>query len=125
MRNAAYAVLLTTATVAYGEETFLSHFEYGQMLYTDPRGVPCASCHGMKGEGGTIARYTESVKKKKIVHNVVAPEIRKLDFKRFYRPFTPQGHTRRSLMPRYHLTEKEVRTIYDYIQAVNHTKDQP
>jgi len=102
-------------TLGVGDDTFMSHFEYGQMLYEKPRGVACAACHGKYGEGGTIARYKDENGK---AYALKAPAIATLDFTRFYRPFTPQGHSRKDIMPVYHLTRQEVRAIYDYLRDV-------
>ena len=41
-------------------EDFISEFEYGQMLYRDPRGVGCVPCHGETGEGKMIVSYRNS-----------------------------------------------------------------
>ncbi|MBL0722011.1 MAG: hypothetical protein JJV88_05470 [Sulfurovum sp.] len=30
-----------------GESDFITDLEYGEMLYNNPRGVSCASCHGI------------------------------------------------------------------------------
>ena len=43
----------------WGEEDFISHYEYGEMLYSNPRGVSCAQCHGESGEGTTIVEYRD------------------------------------------------------------------
>jgi mono/diheme cytochrome c family protein len=98
------------------KEDFISHFEYGQMLYNNPRGVSCAACHGKLGEGSVIARYKDE---KGQTHLLRAPDIRTLRFERFYYPFTPEGHSRKDIMPQYYLTKKEIRTIYDYIVSIN------
>jgi len=105
---------------AIGAEDFISHFEYGQMLYENPRGVACEKCHGHKGEGGVISRYKDSNGKIRLLR---APAIYTLTFSQFYRPFTSEGHRRKDLMPTYHLTREEVRAIYDYLKTVNQSEE--
>jgi mono/diheme cytochrome c family protein len=102
--------------LAAGGEDFISYFEYGGMLYENPRGVTCKKCHGTRGEGKEIARYKDAKGRVRILR---APAIAKLDFVRFYRPFTSQGHKRTDVMPTYFLTKKEIRAIYDYLRTVN------
>ena len=36
-------------------ESFISDYEYGQMLFKNPRGIGCNKCHGENGEGSLIA----------------------------------------------------------------------
>jgi mono/diheme cytochrome c family protein len=105
--------------ILLGGEEFISYYEYGEMLYKNPRGVACAACHGDRGEGKKIARYREEDGKKKTLE---APEIRNVSFERFRLPFTPQGHSRKDIMPAYFLTDEEIRAIYDYIRTVNGNK---
>jgi len=93
-------------------EDFISEFEYGQMLYKDPRGVSCASCHGKVGDGSFIASFIDNDGKKQ---DFFAPDIRKLSLKEFKKAVSAGG----KLMPRYYLTNKESEAIYKYIQVVN------
>ena len=93
-------------------EDFISEFEYGQMLYKDPRGVSCASCHGKVGDGSYIASYVDKDGKK---HDFYAPDIRKLSLAEFKQAVSAGG----KLMPKYYLTNKESEAIYKYIQVVN------
>ena len=47
-------------------EDFISHYEYGEMLYNNPRGVSCSQCHGHNGEGEVIVQYQDEEGKKVI-----------------------------------------------------------
>ena len=93
-------------------EDFISEFEYGQMLYRDPRGVSCVPCHGETGEGKRIASYKNS-KGVKIV--LRGPDIRTATLSKISES-VKQGT---GLMPRYFLTDKEIKTIHAYLQKVN------
>ena len=48
-------------------EDFISHDEYGQMLYNNPRGVSCSQCHGDNGEGCVIVSFKDVDGKKKVI----------------------------------------------------------
>ena len=93
-------------------EDFMSEFEYGQMLYRDPRGVSCVPCHGETGEGREIVSYKNS---KGETVMISGPDIRSSTLTQI-RDNVQQG---KGIMPKYFLTDKEIRTIYAYLQKVN------
>ena len=93
-------------------EDFISEYEYGQMLYKDPRGVSCASCHGTVGESTFIASFKNE---DNTTRDFYSPDIRKLDLKSFKKALDRGGR----IMPKYYLTDKEVEAIYKYIKSVN------
>jgi len=93
-------------------EDFISEFEYGQMLYQNPRGVSCSKCHGKLGEGEFIASFKDSNGE---IREFYGPDIRDLDIKTFKKALKSGGN----LMPRYYLTQKELEAIYKYIKEVN------
>jgi len=95
-------------------EDFISHYEYGQMLYNNPRGVSCAKCHGSKGEGEVIASYTEGEHNETKV-DITSPDITKVSLDTMIKALNSQH----KIMPRYYLTNDEIQTIYDYIQKTN------
>lgn len=86
---------------------FITPLEYGEMLYINPRGIPCASCHGIKGEGKEIAHYRANNQAKVLK----APQINNMDFKNFLETFNKPLQ----VMPRYHLTQDEILAIYNYL----------
>ena len=95
----------------WGQEDFISHYEYGEMLYSNPRGVSCAECHGDSGEGRIIVEYRDIHGKQALKGS----DIRKntLD------DMIQSVNTYHKIMPRYYLTDEEVKAIYDYIQKKN------
>jgi hypothetical protein len=103
------ALLLTN--FAFGEE-FISEFEYGQMFYENPRGVSCAKCHGKLGKGEYIGEFKDD---DGILHKFEGSDITALDFKTFSKAIAKGGR----IMPRYYLTPKEIKAIYEYIKIVN------
>jgi len=93
------------------QEDFISHYEYGQMLYNNPRGVSCAQCHGESGEGKVIVEFRDihgrqALKGPDIRLNGLAKMIASVNS---YHP----------VMPRYYLTDEEIKAIYDYLQKRN------
>jgi len=101
--------------LANGED-FISEFEYGQMFYNNPRGVSCAKCHGKLGDGEFIASFIDE---KNVTHKFSGPDIRKMQFEKFSKAVAKGG----AIMPRYYLTQKEIKAIYEYIKIVNMPPD--
>jgi len=93
--------------VARGED-FISQFEYGQMLYQNPRGVSCVPCHGDRGEGALIARYRENGK----TVELKGPDIRQATLRQIKEAVS----TGPGVMPRYFLTDTEIKALYAYIR---------
>jgi len=93
-------------------EDFMSHFEYGQMLYNNPRGVSCALCHGDKGQGDTIAKYQED---NNSITAIEGSNITKVSFQDLKRSL----NATHKIMPKYYLTEEEIKAIYDFLQKIN------
>ncbi len=101
--------------VLWGQEDFMSDYEYGQMLYDNPRGVSCSRCHGLKGEGKVIVSYLDEQKQR---HKIVSPDIRNTSLQTMLKTVS-QNHP---IMPRYYLTLEEVRAIHTYLQSINGIK---
>lgn len=104
-------LLILLPLLLCGEEGFISHYEYGEMLYENPRGVSCAQCHGASGEGRIIVKYkdaegVQALRGADIRHDDLATMITAV---RAYH----------KVMPRYYLTNKEVEAIYDYLSIKN------
>jgi len=95
----------------WGEEGFISHYEYGQMLYNNPRGVSCAQCHGASGEGKVIVRYQENSGERVLK----GADIRQKTLEEMI----VSVNSYHKVMPRYYLTDDEVKAIYDYLQKKN------
>jgi mono/diheme cytochrome c family protein len=90
-------------------EDFISHYEYGQMLYNNPRGVSCKKCHGKAGKGGIISSYKNSEGK---LETITAPNITNISLPDMIKAL----NSTHKIMPKYYLTNQEIKTIYDYIQ---------
>jgi len=92
-------------------ESFITDYEYGEMLYNNPRGVSCAECHGTSGEGKTIIQYQDIHGKQAIK----GADIRQSSLQEMINSVS----TYHKVMPHYYLTDEEVKAIYDYIQKKN------
>ena len=93
------------------EESFISDYEYGKMLYDNPRGVGCKKCHGKVGEGKIIVSYKDKEK----IYTINGADIRKTSLK----DMISSINSRHKVMPRYYLTNEEVKAIFDYLKVKN------
>ncbi len=104
-------LLLLLPLLLGASEDFISHYEYGEMLYNNPRGVSCSQCHGKSGEGKTIVEFRDihgkqALKGSDIRKDSLSVMINSVD-------------SYHKIMPRYYLTNEEVEAIYDYLQVKN------
>lgn len=109
-----YILGLFLFVVGANGEDFITPFEYGKMLYQNPRGIGCNRCHGIKGKGKVIAYYKDGNKSKKLV----APPIFNLPKKVFLNSLSKKS----KVMPTYFLTNDEMKSLYFYINEVNKPK---
>ena len=93
------------------EESFITDYEYGEMLYANPRGVSCIQCHGVSGEGKVIVSYKSTQGKK----TLKGADIRKKTLDEMIHA----SNAYHEVMPRYYLTDNEVEAIYEYLQEKN------
>ncbi len=105
------AMLWLLPLLLWSEESFISHYEYGQMLYENPRGVSCKQCHGESGEGKIIVSYKD-VDGQKVLKG---KDIRNSSLQSMIKAV----NSYHQVMPRYYLTDEEVKAIYDYLREKN------
>ena len=116
-------LLLCFPLLLFGEASFITQMEYASLLYKNPRGIGCERCHGLKGEGKLIARYKVTKKLKegerivtlKIPKEFRAPPSNHLSYEAFHEALSEK----RKGMPKYYLTEGEIKALYFYLQQVN------
>ena len=99
-----YIFTLFTPFFLFASSNFITPIEYSAQLYKNPRGIGCQKCHGDNGEGKLIAKYEYKGKKKRFV----APQINNINFIEFYKALNERKNT----MPRYFLTDKEIKALY-------------
>lgn len=103
-------------------EDFMSTYEYGQMLYNNPRGISCAKCHGEKGEGKYIGQYYKKDKKQKriILQEIHGARINNKTFAQI-KASVLKKRKNHDIMPDYSLTDKEIKAIYEYLKKIKNS----
>lgn len=96
------------------DNSFITKFEYGLMLYQNPRGIGCNKCHADDAKGSFIALYKDS---KGNVHKVTAPDITTISKEKFYEVLK-STKSNSLIMPTYFLTNDELDSIYFFIKNV-------
>ena len=89
------------------DSSFITDKEYASQLYHSPRGIACHKCHGEKGEGKVIATYKHKGEKMRFA----PPAINALTAEGFQAAMKE----RQKGMPRYFLTDEEIRMLYLYL----------
>ena len=103
--------LLLPSSFVLAQEDFITHYEYGEMLFANPRGVSCSQCHGISGEGTTIVEYRD-IHGKQVLKG---SDIRKESLESMIHSVNAYH----KVMPRYYLTDEEVKAMYDYLKIKN------
>ncbi len=93
-------------------EDFISHYEYGEMLFNNPRGVSCSQCHAKDGAGTVIVKFRDEEGKQAVIKG---SDIRRDTLQSMIKSV----NSYHEIMPRYYLTDEEVEAIYDYLQEKN------
>lgn len=91
--------------------SFITKYEYGEMLYENPRGIGCNKCHGEKGEGKLIATYKDSKGHEKQLYG---PKISNVTWEQFKETLSKKEN-KSLVMPTYFLTNEELVSIHYYI----------
>jgi len=110
-----YILFLILPIILFSSSSFITPLEYASQLYKNPRGIGCGKCHGEHGEGMVIAEYMHKNKKK----TFSAPAINTIGFKEFYKVL----NKRNKGMPRYFLTNGEIKALYLYLHQNDKKKE--
>ena len=95
--------------------SFITNYEYGQMLYSNPRGIGCVRCHGDNGVGGVIATYKDKEKDgQTVTKTITAPDISQKTIDEFKKVLNVKK-SESLVMPTYFLTNEEIESIHYYI----------
>ena len=98
---------------------FITNYEYGKMLYNNPRGISCAKCHGEKGEGKVIASFINSKKQEVVIKtssfkNLTFEKLKNILYKK--KKFFKKKLKFFNIMPKYnYLTDNEIKAILLYL----------
>lgn len=100
------------------DSSFITKFEYGAMLYNNPRGIGCNKCHGNNGKGMLIASYKERDKKTNqlLLKSIIVPSVNKLTLDNFRKKIMKKNKS--LIMPTYFLTDEELSSIHFYITTL-------
>ncbi len=112
--------------------SFITKYEYGKMLYNNPRGIGCNSCHGNDARGRKMVDFKQEVRDKRIYNcSLVVPDIKNIDYQTFSAKINSKKNPNlkfekeqvcekliyyANVMPTYFLVEDEIDAIYYYIQ---------
>jgi hypothetical protein len=113
--------------------SFITKFEYGKMLYNNPRGIGCNSCHGDNARGKKIIDFKQEHDKK--IYNCVltVPNIKDIDYETFSAKVNSKKNPNKkfekeevcekliyyaNVMPTYFLVEEEIEAIFAYIKNI-------
>ncbi len=96
-------------------EDFITKDEYASQLYNNPRGISCALCHNIDGTSKLIAKYSH----KNIPKELKTSQINTLNYEDFHKAL----NSRILGMPRYFLTDNEIRLLYYYLQKQKKEND--
>lgn len=118
-----FIFIFFTFLYAKNEDWFITNYEYGKMLYNNPRGISCAKCHGKKGEGKIITSFINSKNQKVIIKT---SPFKDLTFKKLKsalykeKRFFKQKPKFFNIMPKYdYLTDNEIKAILLYLRRKN------
>nr|WP_258238929.1 cytochrome C oxidase subunit III [Arcobacter sp. CECT 8985] len=96
------------------DNSFITKYEYGAMLYKNPRGIGCNKCHGNGKNEIILAKYRN---KKGELKYIKVPPISKVSFEDF-KAKLKSDKTESLIMPTYFLTDNELDSLYFYIQKL-------
>ena len=127
-----YLLLFTTFLFGQNgfDNSFITQYEYGKMLYENPRGISCSKCHGLDAKGMIIETFKHTKNKKEYICSLVSPDITKITFEEFKVVMDPTLEKKKkkfeedqicekltygNSMPTYFLTPEELSSIHFYI----------
>lgn len=115
-------------------ESFITRYEYGKMLYNNPRGISCAKCHGDNAKGTIISKFKHVVKEKSYNCQIRTKDMTTISLEKFILILNPDNLIEKPVfdttdlcskmiygntMPKYFLTQDELESIHYYITHIN------
>ena len=113
--------------------SFITKYEYGKMLFNNPRGIGCNSCHGSNAKGQKIMDFKQVHDKKVYNCSLITPNIKDIDYETFSVKVNSKKNPNKkfekdqvcekliyyaNVMPTYFLVEEEIEAIYHYIKNI-------
>lgn len=120
------------------ENFFITKFEYGKMLYTNPRGISCEKCHGKAAKGKLISKFVHINKKIKYNCVIESQDITNIKYDDFIAKLDSTVKIKKKIfdktqvceklvygntMPKYFLTKSEMDSIYYYITHIGNNNE--
>ncbi|MCF6331306.1 MAG: cytochrome c [Sulfurimonas sp.] len=105
-----FIILLFLPFFIYAKTSFITQMEYSSQLYKNPRGIGCNKCHGEDGKGKLIAKYLH----KQMNKEFNGPPINSIN----YDDFEKALNISKRGMPRYYLTQSEIKALFFYLQEI-------
>ncbi|QKF59027.1 c-type cytochrome [Aliarcobacter lanthieri] len=111
--------------------SFITKYEYGKMLYMNPRGIGCNNCHGDDARGKKIVDFRHTQNDEEYICSLVAPDIKYIEYNSFSKKVNSKKNEnlkfekdqvcdkliyKANVMPTYFMVEEEIEAIYYYIQ---------
>ncbi|MEA3499282.1 MAG: c-type cytochrome [Campylobacterota bacterium] len=116
------------------DNSFITQYEYGKMLYNSPRGISCVKCHGEKAKGKVISTFKHIRNKKEYTCSIKSTDITNISYNEFQAVLDPKLEkpkkkftkeqvceklTYGNSMPTYFLTDEELTSIYFYLTNID------
>jgi len=111
-----FIAILLLPIFVFAKNSFITPMEYASSLYKNPRGIGCQHCHGDKGEGRLVAKYMH----KKVQKEFRGPSINNVIYDNFKKALNKS----KKGMPRYYLTDSEIKALFFYLQEIKLQNDQ-
>ncbi|RBQ29168.1 c-type cytochrome [Aliarcobacter vitoriensis] len=111
--------------------SFITKYEYGKMLYNNPRGIGCNNCHGDDARGAKIVDFKHTQNDEEYICSIIAPDIKYIEYNNFSKKVNSKKNEnlkfekhqvcdkliyKANVMPTYFMVEEEIEAIYYYIQ---------
>lgn len=119
------------------DNSFITKSEYGEMLFNNPRGIGCNTCHGKNAQGKKIVKFKHTYNKKIYECELSIPSILNTDYDKFSKKINSKRNTKKkfekhevceklvyysNVMPTYFLVEEEIEAIYQYVKTLKAKK---
>ncbi len=113
------------------DDSFITQYEYGKLLYENPRGISCTKCHGKDARGKIIATFTHKRNKKEYICTIRTKDITNISYDNFIQKLDPKLEKPKKIfdktqicdkltygnsMPTYFLTQEELKSIHFYLK---------
>lgn len=110
--------------------SFITQYEYGKMLYSNPRGISCTTCHGIEAKGKVITEFVHIRNKIRYNCDIRTEDITNISYQEFLQTLDPKLEKPKkkfakdqvceklaygNSMPKYFLTPEELKSIYFYL----------